>query len=67
MPWVAIVSLFLPSIYRADIPAHFEPGSRSVIQPSANGDALTFIPFGDNDALTKSLKKLKLDQPPYNR
>jgi uncharacterized protein involved in exopolysaccharide biosynthesis len=66
-----IVSLFLPSIYRATT---YLLISESKIGESGRDTNLqqmamlpTFIPFVDNDALIEeSLKKLKLDQPPYN-
>jgi uncharacterized protein involved in exopolysaccharide biosynthesis len=66
-----IVSLFLPSVYRATT---YLLVSESKIGESARDTNLqqmamlpTFIPFVDNDALIdESLRKLKLDQPPYN-
>ena len=66
-----IVSLSLPNIYRATT---YLLISESKIGESARDTNLqqmamlpTFIPFVDNDALIDaSLKKLKLDQPPYN-
>jgi polysaccharide biosynthesis transport protein len=66
-----IVSLLLPKIYRATT---YLLISESKIGESARDTNLqqmamlpTFIPFVDNDALIEeSLKKLKLDQPPYN-
>lgn len=66
-----IVSLILPSIYRATT---FLLVSESKIGESARDSNLqqmamlpTFVPFVDNDALIdESLKKLKLDQPPYS-
>jgi uncharacterized protein involved in exopolysaccharide biosynthesis len=66
-----IVSLFLPNMYRAT--------TYLLISESRFGEAVkdtnlqqmamlpTFVPFVDNDALIdESLKKLKLDQPPYS-
>jgi len=66
-----IVSLFQPSVYRATT---FLLVSESKIGESARDSNLqqmamlpTFVPFVDNDALIdESLKKLRLDQPPYN-
>jgi capsular polysaccharide biosynthesis protein len=66
-----VVSLFLPSVYRATT---YLLISESRIGDSARDTNIqqmamlpTFIPFVDNDALIdESLKKLKLDQPPYN-
>jgi capsular polysaccharide biosynthesis protein len=66
-----IVSLFLPSVYRATT---YLLVSESKIGESSRDTNLqqmamlpTFIPFVDNDALIdESLKKLKLDQSPYN-
>jgi uncharacterized protein involved in exopolysaccharide biosynthesis len=65
------VSLFLPSVYRATT---YLLVSESRIGESARDTNLqqmamlpTFVPFVDNDALIdESLKKLKLDQTPYN-
>jgi succinoglycan biosynthesis transport protein ExoP len=66
-----IVSLFLPSVYRATTYLLIsesrigEPARDTNLQQMAM--LPTFIPFVDNDALIEeSLKKLKLDQPPYN-
>jgi len=66
-----IVSLFMPNVYRATT---YLLISESRLGDSARDTNLqqmamlpTFIPFVDNDALIdESLKKLKLDQPPYN-
>src|SRR6188768_583010 len=66
-----IVSLYLPSMYRATT---YLLVSDSKIGDSSRDTNLqqmamlpTFVPFVDNDALIdESLKKLKLDQPPYN-
>ena len=66
-----IVSMFLPSVYRATT---YLLVSESKIGESARDTNLqqmamlpTFIPFVDNDALIEeSIKKLKLDQSPYN-
>ena len=66
-----VVSLFLPNVYRATT---YLLISESKIGESARDTNLqqmamlpTFVPFVDNDALIdESLKKLQLDQPPYN-
>jgi uncharacterized protein involved in exopolysaccharide biosynthesis len=66
-----VASLFLPSVYRATT---YLLVSESRIGESPRDTNLqqmamlpTFVPFVDNDALIdESLKKLKLDQTPYN-
>ena len=66
-----IVSLFLPKMYRATT---YVLISESKIGASSRDTNLqqmamlpTFVPFVDNDALIEeSLKKLKLDQSPFN-
>src|SRR5688572_6624420 len=66
-----VVSLFLPSVYRATT---YLLVSESKIGAAARDTNLqqmamlpTFVPFVDNDALIdESLKKFKLDKAPYN-
>ena len=66
-----IVSLFLPNIYRATTYLLISESrfGESVKDTNLQQMAMlpTFVPFVDNDALIdESLKKLKLDQPPYS-
>jgi capsular polysaccharide biosynthesis protein len=66
-----IISLFLPKIYRAT--TYILVSESKIGAGSKDNAALqmvmlpTFTPFVDNDALiSESLKKLRLDGPPYN-
>src|SRR5688572_18202842 len=66
-----IVSLFLPGVYRATTYLLISESKIGESERDTNLQQMamlpTFVPFVDNDALIdESLKKLRLDQPPYN-
>ena len=65
-----VISLFSPNIYRSTTYLMISESKIGSVSRDSNLQQMamlpTFVPFVDNDALiSESLKKFRLDQPPY--